>query len=141
VIDLAFVELKSKPVQIVAMLSPTSVQNSDFLAVGCGLNNCFRRTRTRWLFELRRFRSLIEAVRGTCLGFLSQADDTIGDDLFGVEVRQEALGSKNGDRLLDIASEVQTRGRSNVGFDVPEVIGDREFWLTRQRGMDRDEPT
>ena len=78
---------------------------------------------------------------GTCLGFLSQADDTIGDDLFGVEVWQEALGPKNGDRLLDIASEVQTRGRSNVGFDVPEVIGDREFWLTRQRGMDSDEPT
>ena len=52
------------------------VQNSDFLAVGCGLNNCFGRTRaqrsgtqcngtrTRWLFELRRCRSWIEAIRG-----------------------------------------------------------------------------
>jgi hypothetical protein len=52
------------------------VQNSDFLAVGCGLNNCFGRTRTqqsgtqcngtrtRWLFELRRCRSWIEAGSG-----------------------------------------------------------------------------
>jgi hypothetical protein len=45
VIDLAFVELTSKLIRIVAMLSTTWVQNSDFLAVGCGLNNCFRRAR------------------------------------------------------------------------------------------------
>jgi hypothetical protein len=40
VIDLAFVELTSRLVRIVAMLSTAWVQNSDFLAVGCGLNNC-----------------------------------------------------------------------------------------------------
>jgi hypothetical protein len=40
VIDLAFFELTSKLVRIVAMLSTIRVQNSDFLAVGCGLNDC-----------------------------------------------------------------------------------------------------
>ena len=65
-IDLALIERKSKPLRMVAMLSTTWVQYSDFLAVGCGLNDCYRRTRpqrsgtqcngtrTRWLFELRR---------------------------------------------------------------------------------------
>lgn len=62
-------------------------------------------------------------------GILSQADDSIRDDLFGVEVWQEALGAENGDRLLDVAPEVKSSGRSNVGFDVAEVIGDRELWL------------
>ena len=38
------------------------MQNSDILAVGCGLNECF--PRARWIFELRRFRSLIERVSG-----------------------------------------------------------------------------
>jgi hypothetical protein len=61
--------------------------------------------------------------------------------LFGVEVWQEALGPKNGDRLLDIASEVKTGGRSDVGFDISEVIGKSEFWLTWQGGMDSDQPT
>jgi hypothetical protein len=42
VIDLAFVELTSRFVRIVAMLSTAWVQNSDFLAVGCGLNDCSR---------------------------------------------------------------------------------------------------
>jgi hypothetical protein len=45
VIDLAFFELTSKLIRIVAMLNTKWVQNSDFLAVGCGLNNCFRRAR------------------------------------------------------------------------------------------------
>ena len=32
---------------MVALLSMIRGQNSDFLAVGCGLNDCFRRTRTQ----------------------------------------------------------------------------------------------
>jgi hypothetical protein len=40
VIDLAFFELTSKLMRIVAMLSTIRVQNSDFFAVGCGLNDC-----------------------------------------------------------------------------------------------------
>jgi hypothetical protein len=38
VIDSAFIELKSKPVRMVALLSTICVENGDVLAVGCGLN-------------------------------------------------------------------------------------------------------
>ena len=60
---------------------------------------------------------------------LTQPNNTVGNDLFCIEVWQEALRPKHRNRLLHVAAKVQARGGSNVRFDVPKIVRKGELRL------------